>query len=183
MATGSSECVHGKACVRLILTRSPGGLPTGASYHDSARGQWRGSCARILATGLLHHACPVDFSSPAPLSHMHIPLPLFAHALLRILLHPVHSCPYQRISISPPSRTPCLRSTATCLSSPHTLWTCMLQHSLTKTKVLEPRGSLFSDQYQTVGIARRSQGDVEKDEKKNMLRSLQCSTSTVSLQF
>jgi hypothetical protein len=42
----------------------------------------------------------------------------------------------------------------------------MLQHSLTKTKVLEPCGSSFSDQYQIVGITRRSQGNVEKDEKR-----------------
>ncbi len=143
----------GGVCVRLmILTRSLGGSPTAALFHDSRRREHQcASCAR-------HWPRTPRVSTKQTSSSL---LPLFLHAHHYPSSH-TRCCasrfcaPCSLVSLSalsrnksdaqlvspPPTQAVC--SPVTChafnLLSFLTLGTCMLQHRVSVNKDLEPRG-------------------------------------------
>jgi hypothetical protein len=115
--------------VRLILTRSLGGSPADALFHDGATttniSARHASLCIFLAPGCAHHVSGRLLLLPLR------PFPTCAsliHSSSQRALHPFHSCPYQRIVVSPRLRpvfarhSPCLP-----ISSTLAIWTCMLQ--------------------------------------------------------
>jgi len=146
--------MRGGVCVRLmILTRSLGGSPTAALFHDSrCREHQCASCARRWPRTPRVSTKQTSSSLPPLFPHAHhITTPLRTRVAAHLVTaHPVHSCPYRSYhEISPTHRLshhhprkPC--SPVTChafnLLSFLTLGTCMLQHRVSVNKNLEPRG-------------------------------------------